>query len=188
MTGAVRTAIAPGRPSRRQALAGASLLTLFHDRPAIAAEPTAATQLAGLFVQACLRFAGNADALRAWAGQTGLPELPDAATRAFLHGAPGRSYDASAGGTKLVLASSDDGLCAAITDHATTDAVAAALEAALTQAGVAFRLAIDRDDTTAKAVHYREYLATRMGRSWRILAATVHDPAGGQAMLTAGPE
>jgi hypothetical protein len=160
-------------------------------------EPSASAQLAGLFIQGCLRFAGDASALRVWAGRTGLPDLPEAASKAFLHGAPGRTFDASVSGTKLVLVSSDDGICAAMTDNAATDAVSGALEGGLSQAGIAFRLAIDRDDTNAKALHFREYLATRYGRSWRILAATVnspsghtpgHNPPGGQAMLTAAPE
>ena len=156
--------------------------------PAHAAEPSPQDQLAGLFIQGCLPFAGNPAALRTWATANSLPSLPAPATKAFLHGAPGQAFDASAPGAKLVLASSDDGLCSAITDKAASAAVAQSLEAGLKQAGAAFRLAIDRDDTADKALHYREYLATRAGRSWRILVATVNDPAGGQAMLTAAPE
>ena len=161
------------------------LLLFLAISPAHAAEPN---QLAGLFVQGCMAFAGNPPAVRAWAAANNLPALPEPPTKAFLHGAPGRAFDASMPGTKLALVSSDDGICSAVTDKATTQATADGLEAALTQAGVTFRLAIDRDDSRDKALHFREYLATRNGRSWRILAATVHDPAGGQAMLTAAPE
>jgi hypothetical protein len=164
------------------------LVSLLLALPAHAAEPSAPAQLAGLFVQGCLRFAGHPPALRAWAAQNMLPPLPEPATKLFLHGAPGRAFDASAPGIKLVLASSDDGICSVVTDRAASAEVTTALEAGLKQAGVAFRLAIDRDDTAAKALHFREYLATRNGLSWRILVATVHDPAGGQAMLTAAPE
>ena len=163
-------------------------LTLFLPFAAHAADPAPRDQLAGLFIQGCLPFTGNPPALRAWATSQNLPALPAPATKAFLHGAPGQAFDASAPGAKLVLASSDDGLCSAITDKAASAAVAQSLEAGLKQAGAAFRLAIDRDDTADKALHYREYLATRAGRSWRILVATVNDPAGGQAMLTAAPE
>ncbi len=166
----------------------AVLLTAGLVRGAEPAAPDPAAQLAGLFIQGCLPFAGDPAALRAWAARNTLPDLPAQATKAFLHGAPGRSFDASTPGTKLVLASSDDGICSAVTDHAPTGGVAQSLETGLTRANVAFRLAIDRDDTNAKALHYREYLATGNGRSWRILAATVHDPGGGQAMLTAAPK
>lgn len=151
-------------------------------------QPAAPEQLVGLFVQGCMPFVGQPAALRSWAARNGLPVLAQPATDAFLHGAPGRAFDASVPGVRLVLASSDDGLCAGIVDKAESAAIATALEAGLRQAGVAFRLAIDRDDTAAKALHFREYLATRAGRSWRILAATVHDLSGGQAMLTAAPE
>ena len=178
----------PAESRKKRGRACAILLTLLAALPAQAAEPTPPAQLAGLFVQGCLPFVGHPSALRGWAAGNKLPELPDVATAVFLHGAPGRAFDASAPGTKLVLASSDDGICSVIADKAASSEVATALETGLKQAGVAYRLAIDRDDTAAKMLHFREYLATRDGRSWRILAATVHDPATGHAMLTAAPE
>jgi hypothetical protein len=147
-----------------------------------------ADELAGLFLQGCLPFAGRPAALRDWAGQIGLPPLPEQARAAFLHGAPGQAFDASAAGTKLVLVSSDDGICSAITDHATQAQVTLALEAALTAANLKFRLVIEHDDATVAAIHDREYLVAKDKLGWRVLAATVKDDQGGEAMLTAGPE
>ncbi len=63
-----------------------------------------------------------------------------------------------------------------------------ALEAGFHQAGLAFRLVIDRDDSHIAAIHDREYLATKDKRGWRILAATVKDDKAGEAMLTGAPE
>jgi hypothetical protein len=166
----------------------ATVLLLLFSAPVLAADPAPRDQLAGLFIQGCLPFTGDPGGLRSWAAGRQLQPLPEAATKAFLLKAPGRAFDASAENAKLVLASSDDGICSAITDKATSADVAQALEAGLKQAGAAFRLAIERDDTGDHAIHYREYLATRNGRSWRILAATVNDPAGGRAMLTGAPE
>ena len=149
----------------------------------------AAQQLAGLFMQSCLPYAGKPGALRAWARRTGLPTLPDQARSAFLHGAPGVAFDASIPGHgKYVLASSDDGICSAITNATTDAAVASALEDDLTHIGIAFRLVIERDDKQINAIHYREYLAAKNGQGWRLLIATVKDLKGGQAMLTAAPE
>jgi hypothetical protein len=145
-------------------------------------------QLAGLFIQSCLAFSGDANGLRVWAHQTGLTELPDPARAGFLHGSPGVVFDASTPASKLVVASSDDGICSAITSQAFSAAVVTALETDLTGLGVAFRLAVERDDKRIPALHDREYLATKNGRSWRILAATVTDQKGGEAMLTAAPE
>ena len=150
--------------------------------------PDQEAQLVGLFMQGCMPFAGDVTALRAWAIGIRMPALSDTAGRVFLHGAPGRVFDASVPETKLVLVSPDDGLCSVVTDHAMAGTITRSLESGFRQAGVAFRLAIDRDDTAAKALHFREYLATRNGRGWRVLAATVNDPGGGQAMLTAAPE
>jgi hypothetical protein len=133
-------------------------------------------------------FAGNPHALRDWADRFGLRPVPEQAIAAFLHGAPGQAYDASAAGTKLVLVSSDDGICSAVTDHATEAAVTAALEAILQQAGLRFRLVIEHDDTKVGTIHDREYLVAKDKQGWRVLAATVKGEAGGEAMLTAAPE
>jgi hypothetical protein len=153
-----------------------------------AAPPDTPQQLAGLFMQSCLAFAGDATGLRGWAHKVGLTELPDPARAAFLHGAPGVAFDASTPGSKLVLTSSDDGICSTITNAAAGPAVIAALEDDLSHSAVAFRLAIERDDKQIPSLHDREYLAAKDGRAWRILAATVAGPQAGQAMLTAAPE
>jgi hypothetical protein len=153
-----------------------------------AARADAPEELAGLFLEACLPFAGNAPALRDWAGRIGLPQAPEQARAAFLHGAPGLVFDASTTGVKLALVSSDDGICSAATDHATRPTVIQTLEAALQQAGLKFRLVVERDDAKVGAIHDREYLVAKDKKGWRVLAATVKDEAGGEAMLTAAPE
>jgi hypothetical protein len=114
--------------------------------------------------------------------------VPEQARAAFLHGAPGQAFDASATGTKLVLVSSDDGICSAVTDQATEQAVSDALEAGFHQAGLTFRLVVERDDKQVDAIHDREYLVAKEKRGWRVLAATVKDDKGGEAMLTGAPE
>jgi hypothetical protein len=145
-----------------------------------------AEELSGLFLQSCLPYAGHPGALRQWAARAKLPEVPDPARAAFLDGAPGQVFDASNTAGKFALLSSDDGICAAVTDRAGDLETAQALERALTENGIKFRLVIERDDRLNPKLHHREYLASRPERAWRILAATVHDT--GQAMLTAAPE
>ena len=66
--------------------------------------------------------------------------------------------------------------------------VTSALETGLREAGLTFRLVIERDDKQISAIHDREYLAAKDKDSWRILEATVKDDQGGEAMLTAAPE
>jgi hypothetical protein len=153
-----------------------------------AARAAAPEELVGLFIQGCVPFAGNAPALREWAQRTGLPPVPEPARAAFMHGAPGQAFDGSAAGAKLVLVSSDDGICSAVTDQATQQQVTDALEAGFRQAGLTFRLVIERDDARVSAIHDREYLAAKDKKGWRILAAAVKDDKGGEAMLTAAPE
>ena len=148
----------------------------------------AATQLVGLFLQGCLRFAGHPAALRDWARGNQLTALPEQGRAAFLHGAPGQAFDASAAGIKLVLVSSDDGICSAVTERAMQQPVTDALEDGLRQAGLRFRLVIERDDKVFSAIHDREYLAAEGNHGWRILLAVVKGDRGGEAMVTAAPE
>ena len=148
-----------------------------------------AEELSGLFLQACLPYAGRPQALRQWAIGKKLPVVPDPARAALLNGAPGQVFDASNDAGKFALLSSDDGICAVVTDHAGDLETAQALERALTDAGIRFRLVIERDDKLNPKLHHREYLAAGSGPGgWRILAATVHGDAPGQAMLTGAPE
>jgi hypothetical protein len=161
-------------------------------RPGVAAsDPThaaAGQELAGLFIQSCLSYAGDPVGVRAWAKRTGLPAVPEDARAAFLHGAPGQAFDGSSDAGKFVLVSSDDGLCSVATEQTTQQRAVDGLEADLRQIGIAFRLVIERDDPAISDIHDREYLATKAGRSWRILLATVEGDKGGHAMLTAAPE
>jgi hypothetical protein len=145
-------------------------------------------ELSALFMQTCLPYAGQPVALRRWAARAKLPEVPDPARAAFLDGAPGKVFDASNDAGKFALLSSDDGICAVVTDRAGDQETTQALERTLSEAGVKFRLVIERNDKLNPKLHHREYLASRTGRAWRILAATVRDSVPGQAMLTAAPE
>src|SRR5689334_10245089 len=138
-------------------------------------------------MQSCLAHAGDPAALRAWAAGKGLPAVPEQARKAFLLGAPGVVFDASDNEGKFVVASSDDGICSTATDQVSGAAVIQALETDLRASGIAFRLVIERDDKTIPDIHDREYLATKNGRNWRILLATVRNPRGGQAMITGAP-
>lgn len=149
-----------------------------------------AEELSGLFVQACLPYAGRPDALRQWAAAKQLPSVPDPARAVFLHHTPGQVFDASNAGGKFALLSSDDGSCAVVTNLAGDAATVRALERALTGAGIGFRHVSERGDPMNAKLHYREYLATgSSGRGgWRILVSTVPGEAPGQAMLTAAPE
>lgn len=154
--------------------------------PASAAQAGPADQMVGLFIQGCVAFAGNPADLRAWAQHNDLPEAPASVRDTFLLGRPGRVYDASAPDAKLALISSQGGLCSVATDQMTEAALVPALETGLQRAGLRFRLVIERNEKADQDIHDREYLATREGRGWRLLTATVK--AGGRAMLTAGPE
>jgi hypothetical protein len=153
----------------------------------VAAFAGPAEELSGLFRQSCLPYAGQPAALRQWATLAKLPEVPDPARAGFLNGASGKVFDASNDAGKFALLSSDDGICAAVTDRAGDQETAQALERVLAEAGIAFRLVSERLDKLNPALHQREYVATAQGRAWRLLAETVRDTVSGRAMLTAAP-
>lgn len=184
--------VRPLPPSPSHKGTGRCLALLLLAAPALWGGParadSPAIELSGLFIQGCLNFAGDPAGLRAWAQREKLPTLPEPARLAFLHGAPGTAFDASAGGDKLVLVSADDGICTAVTNRAHGPAVAEALEADLRKLGIRFRLVIERNSTHNAALHFREYLAARLKRAWRIQAATINGAKPGVAMLTAAPE
>jgi hypothetical protein len=97
-----------------------------------------ATQLAGLFMQGCVRFAGDSAGLRGWAHQNSLAAVPEPARAAFLNGAPGMVFDASNPNGKFVLISEDAGGCSAIAELANGSALMTALEDDMRRSGIAF--------------------------------------------------
>jgi hypothetical protein len=157
-------------------------LLLVHAAPA-----DNANQLAGLFMQSCVQFAGDRAGLRDWARRIGLAEVPEPARAAFLHESSGVVFDASNQLGKFVVISDDAGGCSAVAEMADGPAVIAALEADLRQAGIAFRQGRDTDDPQESRLVHREYAASLGARTWRIVVGTVRDRQGGQAMLTANP-
>lgn len=154
--------------------------------PAAGAQ-SVATELAALFLRGCVPFAGNPARLRDWAIGQRLAIVPEPARAMFLNGVPGLVFDASTPVGKFVLVSSDDGLCSCITQAAASVSVNTALEDSLRAGGLRFVLVAERNDRAMAELRFREYVATLDQRVWRILAATVNDPNGGRAMLTAGP-
>jgi hypothetical protein len=147
-----------------------------------------ATQLAGLFMQSCMAFVGNRTGLRDWARRTGLADLPEPARVAFLHGAPGMVFDASTPGGKFVLISDDSGGCSAVAETANGAALFGILEADMRQAGIGFKVRREAADAEEKQLQHREYGVWQGTQTWRIVAGTVRDQQGGQAMLTANPD
>ncbi len=155
--------------------------------PAKADEPPVvnAKQVAGLFVQSCLTFAGDKNGLRDWAKKTGLKELPPSVQDRFLYGLPGIVYDASNKDGKFVLLSEDGGSCSVVAETASGTGVIADLEQDLNEAKITFKVTAEKSDAEEKSLAHREYLASQGQQQWLLLVSTVKDPAGGQAMLTA---
>ncbi len=133
-------------------------------------------------------FAGDHTALRDWAHQLGLAEVPEPARAAFLHGAPGAVFDASTPAGKFVVVSDDAGGCSVLAATANGPEVLKALEDDLRQAGIGFTPGADTADPQEADLRHRDYTAALGTRKWRIVAGTVRDQQGGRAMLTANPD
>ena len=72
-------------------------------------------QVAGLFMQSCMKFAGDTAGLRDWASAHHLPQAPPEQAAAFLGTlGPGEVFGASNASGKYALISYDSGMCRAI--------------------------------------------------------------------------
>jgi len=173
---------------RSSCLVAAAIMTVIAGMPLARAESqlnVAAKQVAGLFMQSCVRFAGDHDGLRGWATRTGLKPLPQGVQDRFLSGLPGLVFDASNKDGKFVLVSEDGGACSVVAEMASGAGVIADLEQDLNEAGISFRMTTEKSDPQENALKHREYQASRGDRGWLLLVSTVKDPSGGRAMLTA---
>jgi hypothetical protein len=157
----------------RVALASLLLLTA-------AAPDDAPAQLAGLFMQACV-MQPNAHAMRNWAAEQKLKQLPGQAQDAFLGGEPGVAFDASNPAGKFVLAVRDNSNCAVFAEHAQADPLIASLESSLTQAGASFKPEADQADPQEQTLHERTYELTLGGQPYTMLVGTSDN--GGRAMV-----
>jgi hypothetical protein len=157
--------------------------------PAVAdpAATDAAAQVVGLFMQSCVRFAGDPAGLRAWAPKAGIQPLPAQGQQAFLYGLPGVVFDASTKSDKLVLISENEGACSTMSESASGPLVVKTLEQLMRQAHIDFTLTHEDDDQQEKTLHHREYNASQGNRHWEMLISTVVGAAPGEVMLTTSP-
>jgi hypothetical protein len=147
----------------------------------------AAAQVVGLFMQSCVRFAGDPTGLRAWAPKAGIQPLPTAGQQAFLYGLPGEVFDASTKQGKLVLISENSGACSTMAESASGAEVVNVLEQVLQMSHISFTMTREDDDTKEKDLHHREYTASQGARQWEMLVSTVKGTAPGEVMLTTSP-
>jgi hypothetical protein len=173
------------RPHGMGLMACAGMMALAAPVRADDASDAAAKQVAGLFMQSCIQFAGDKEGLRGWANRTGLTSLPSEAQKRFLYGRPGVVFDASNAAGKFVLISEDGGSCSVVAQRAGGPGAVTGLEQDMTAASITFRVTSDGPDPQENALEHREYLASRGERQWRLLVSTVKNVASGQVMLTA---
>ena len=158
-------------------------------KPAVAIDvaPDSAARAVALFMQSCVRFAGDTQGLRDWIKTAAYPEVPASRADDFLNGLPGGAYDASGGKLSLVLVSEDGGSCSVVADTVKGAELIDVLEKVLRGAKINFTATDDPPDPQVKDLNNREYAASADQRSWHMLVSTVKDPAGGEAMLTTNP-
>ncbi|MBN9559823.1 MAG: hypothetical protein J0H14_03720 [Alphaproteobacteria bacterium] len=157
----------------------------------VAAAPThadEAEQSVGLFMQSCVRFAGDTAGLRRWATETGLKPLPPGGQAAFLQNQPGIAYDATNAEGKFVMASGEAGSCFVVAEKADATQLTNDLEQALQQAGLAFTAGAETVDPADKNLRSREFRIRKAGHGWRIVLSTGRADSGAHPMLAIAPE
>jgi hypothetical protein len=147
-----------------------------------------ADQAVGLFMQSCVRFAGDTAGLRRWATETGLKPLPPGGQAAFLQNQRGIAYDATNPQGKFVVASGEAGSCFVVAEHADAARLASDLEQALQQAGLPFTGGAETVDPADKTLLHREFRIRKAGHAWRIVLSTGRADAGAHPMLAIAPE
>ena len=159
--------------------------------PASAAPPTQiqdnASQAVKLFLKSCVEHPGDRDGLRNWAKNAGLTQLGANGADKYLLGLPGKVYDASTSGAKLMLVSEENGSCSTFSPLADGPTVMDELERILRDSRVTLVVTGDKLDPKENKLLHREYTAAGVRRQWQMLVSTVNDPAGGEVMLTANP-
>ncbi|MDE2005276.1 MAG: hypothetical protein KGI51_01815 [Rhodospirillales bacterium] len=152
-----------------------------------AANPALTQAASQAFMQSCVRFAGEPQALRGWAGRHGLKPIAGTPAEIYLFGLPGAVFAMPAGTGAVTLVSQDSGSCSVIAANARGPDLLRSVNAALAAAGIGFTITKDAIDPRAKDLHDRAYEAHRGERHWLMLVSTAVDPAGGEAILTSNP-
>ena len=155
---------------------------------AVPAYADQAEQSVGLFMQSCVRFAGDSTGLRRWATQTGLKPLPPGGQAAFLQNQRGIAYDATNPQGKFVVASGEAGSCFVVAEHADAGQLTSDLEQALQQGGLPFTGGAETVDPADKNLRHREFRVRKANHSWRIVLSTGVADSGAHPMLTILPE
>jgi hypothetical protein len=150
-----------------------------------AAAVNGADQLVGLFGAACLQYAGDAAATRAFLNSQHAPQMPAAARDAFLAGRPGQVFDTSYESVKLALVSLDDGSCEAVVDQANPAEVLSTLQQAATENHVPLTPLGTQADKKRQGVEHAAYSLTVGAKTMHVLASTAAAPP--QAVLTLVP-
>jgi hypothetical protein len=147
-----------------------------------------AAQAVGLFMQSCVRFAGDTAGLRRWASETGLKPLPPGGQAAFLQHQRGIAFDATNAEGKFVVISGEAGSCSAVAQRADASRLTGDLEQALQQAGMAFSSGAETDDPADRELHHRDYRVRKADHVWKVVLSTGSADSGAHPMLTILPE
>ena len=124
-------------------------------------------QVAGLFLQSCLRFAGDPAALRSWIAAHQLPQVPEAQAPLFLGSiGTGQVFGASTASGKHALVSYDSGACQVIAMAGDASAVQQKLLASLHDLGVAVSRVLARSTPDGSSTQDL-FDATLGSRHWK---------------------
>jgi len=146
-----------------------------------------ARQVVGLFLQTCVRFAGDVPGLRARLAELRLPSLRPEALAALRRGDAGVGYDATNRSARLALVSEDDGLCSAFAGEADGEETTATFESAVRRSGGEFRA--EGEDGAARTATGRSwrYGLTVRGRDYLVVISADTRPGDVQAILSLSP-
>ncbi len=148
------------------------------------ADPTeGANEVVGLFVQTCLKYASNPNALRTWLAQQQAPEMPAQMRDFFLQGRRGMVYDVSYRSVRLALVSADDGSCSAYAETADPALTLNDLRQALQEGNVGASEQPSAPDPQHPNLQHVDFRITLNGHPYTVYTVTASAPAQEQVQV-----
>ena len=149
------------------------------------AETAGTAQAVGLFVQSCIRLAGDPSGVRDFVRQRHVPELNPEGKAIFLKDHVGIGFDATNKITRMVLISEDNGVCSVFAETVDVSKIVESLETVLKKAGVSLVQTSTRQQGSLTSHNYD---LTLKERNFKLVVSTGDNPkASVHAMLTLTP-
>jgi hypothetical protein len=151
----------------------------------LSAEAAGTAQAVGLFVQSCIRLAGEPATVRDLLRQRHVPELTPEGRAIFLRDRIGVGFDATNKATRMVLISEDNGACSVFAETVDTSKILGSVESVFRSAGASL---VQKSTEQQGSLTSHDYDVVLKDRRFKLVISTGDNPkASIHTMLTLAP-